>query len=310
VKYGAHLPLIDFAGEARWTSAGLIQYAQTAEALGFGRLCVNDHLIFPRPWLDGPTALALVASHTQQIGLMTTVALPVVRGPLAFAKTMASLDVLSGGRVTVGVGPGSSPFDYRAVGLDFEERWKRLDDAVGLLRAVWSGNKTAYSGRFYTNEGVPMEPVPAQAGGLPIWIGSWGSTAGLRRVARLADGWLASAYNTDPPLFAEALAGLRKQLPSYKKDASTFPNAIATMFMYITEDATEADHMLRSVVAKTVRRPEDELQRRLLIGAAEECAAKLAAYRDAGAEAVFVWPVARELEQLELFTERVAPKVR
>ena len=136
MDYGVHLPLIGF-GERPPSLRHLLEYAEAAERLRFAALSVNDHLLFSRPWLDGPAALSSVLSATGQMDLMTTVALPVVRGPVALAKSMAAIDILSGGRLIVGAGPGSSARDYAAVGLPFEERFKRLDEAVETLRALW-----------------------------------------------------------------------------------------------------------------------------------------------------------------------------
>ncbi len=191
MDYGVHLPLIDFDGKG-FSLNYLVEYTQTAERLGYQALAANDHLIFPRPWLDGPTALAALLSCTGRMSLVTTVALPVVRGPVTMAKTLAAIDILSGGRLVVGVGPGSSARDYALVGLPFEERWKRLDEAVPALRNLWSKEGAPFRGKFYSTERIALEPYPARQSGPPIWIGSWGSDAGLRRTARLADGWLAS----------------------------------------------------------------------------------------------------------------------
>ena len=189
MDYGAHLPLIALDRQP-WTLQRLLEYAEIAESVGFQALSVNDHLIFPRPWLDGPTALAAVLTRTGRMVLATTVALPVVRGLVALAKSLVAIDLLSGGRLIVGVGPGSSDRDYAAVGVPFEERWKRLDEAVQALRALWQGEGPPFRGEFYSTEGVTLEPYPAQRPGPPIWIGSWGSEAGLRRVVRLGEGWL------------------------------------------------------------------------------------------------------------------------
>src|SRR3990170_6103190 len=120
-----------------WTLDRLLEYAQTADGAGFQALSANDHLVFGRPWLDGPTALSAVLSRTGRMTLTTTVALPVVRGPVALAKSLAAIDLLSGGRLIVGAGPGSSARDYAAVGIPFEERWKRLEEAVRAMRAFW-----------------------------------------------------------------------------------------------------------------------------------------------------------------------------
>src|SRR5918997_2382766 len=293
-----------------WTLDRLLEYAQTAEGAGFQALSANDHLVFGRPWLDGPTALSAVLSRTGRMALATTVALPVVRGPVAVAKSLAAIDLLSGGRLVVGVGPGSSARDYAAVGLPFEERWKHLDEAVQALRALWTGEGPPFKGEFYSTESVTLEPRPAQRPGPPIWIGSWGSEAGLRRVARLGDGWLASAYNTTPEAFAAARRRLAEHLHANGKDPDRFPNAIATMFFYVTEERATSERIVREVLCPTLNRPEQELRQRLLVGPAEECAEKLAAYRAAGAHRIFLWPVEDELRQLATFQERVAPMVR
>jgi probable F420-dependent oxidoreductase len=306
MDFGAHLPLLDFGGHP-FSLERLLAYAETAERLGYQALSMNDHLVFSRPWLDGPTALAVVLAKTGRMALATTVALPTVRGPVALAKSLAAIDLLSGGRLMVGIGPGSSARDYAAVGIRFEERWQRLDEAVQALRVLWRNDGSSFKGQFYDTEGIALEPTPSQQPGPPIWIGSWGSEAGLRRVARLADGWLASGYNTTPQLFAEAWNTLHANLQSLGKDPARFPNAIATMWFYITEDRSKADQIVREVLSPTLNRPENELRNRLPIGPAKECAEKLAAYREAGAQRIFLWPIADDLEQLALFQERVAP---
>ncbi len=106
MEYGVHLPLIDFSGKG-FSLAELRAYAKRASDLGYTFLCANDHLLFSRPWLDGPTALAAVLEVSGAMTLATTVSIPVVRGPMVTAKTLGAIDLLSGGRLVVGVGPGS-----------------------------------------------------------------------------------------------------------------------------------------------------------------------------------------------------------
>ena len=279
MEYGAHLPLIAF-GNAAWTLADICGYTARAAALEYRFLCANDHLFFGRPWLDGPTALAATLERSADMTIATTVALPVIRGPVQTAKMLAALDRLSGGRLIAGVGPGSSQRDYAAVGVAFEERWKRFDEAVRAMRSALD------------EEAEPGRP--------PVWIASWGSAAGLRRVTRLGDGWLASGYNTTPQAFGEG----RATLPD------GFPNAIATLWLYVTESPREAERMLGDVLAPMLKRPVEALRDLALpIGSAQQCAERLSAYAAAGAERVFVWPLADELRQLELFRENVVPLV-
>ena len=305
MDYGAHLPLIRFGGQP-WSLRGLLEYTETAERLGFRALAVNDHLIFARPWLDGPTAMATVLTRTGQMELATTVALPIVRGPVALAKSMAAIDLLSGGRLLVGLGPGSSARDYAAVGIPFEQRWKRLEEAILMMRALWHEEGSPFEGEFYSTEGIELEPYPAQQPGPPVWIGSWGSEAGLRRTARLGEGWLASAYNSTPEQFAGARLRLGEHLRATGKDPDEFPNALATMFFHVTEDRATAERIIREVLSRTLNRPEEVLGQRLLVGPAGECAEKIAAYQASGVQRIYLWPVQDEVRQLTIFREHVA----
>jgi alkanesulfonate monooxygenase SsuD/methylene tetrahydromethanopterin reductase-like flavin-dependent oxidoreductase (luciferase family) len=307
VEYGAHLPLIDLA--ASRPLPALKAYARAAAALGFRYLCANDHLLFSRPWLDGPTVLAALIEESDDMRLATTASLPVLRGPVQLAKTLAAIDVLSGGRVVVGVGPGSSAADYAAVGLGFGERWRRFDEAVQVLRALLHGDPGGFEGEFYATRGVVLEPRSVQQPGPPIWIASWGSPAGLRRVARLGDGWLASAYNTTPDRFREGLDRLADALRLAGRPRASCSNAIATTWLYITEDRGVAERTLADLASMLNRSDAALRSLPLPIGPAEVCAERLAAFVAAGARRIFVWPLGDEVTQLELFRERVAPLV-
>src|SRR6185503_11302809 len=201
MRYGAHLPLVDLDG-AGWRPDALASYTATAHRSGYSAVAANDHLVFQRPWLDAVVALASVVAASGDMRLATTIALPVVRGPVALAKAAAALDIVSGGRFVLGVGPGSSPRDYAAAGVPFEERWPRFEESLRVLRSHLTAGAPSFEGRFYST-GEALLPQPSSP---PIWVASWGSAAGLRRVARLGDGWLASAYNTTPSRLAVARA--------------------------------------------------------------------------------------------------------
>lgn len=301
MKVGAHLPLIDFDGTGRTDVAGLQRYVDAAHESGFSAISANDHLVFQRPWLDGIVALASVVACSTDLTLATTVALPVVRGPAALAKAAAALDQLSEGRFILGVGPGSSPVDYDAVQVPFEERWPRFDDALGVLRVELTGEgPTRY--RFYD---VPrLEPRPSRP--VPLWVGSWGSATGVRRVARLGDGWLASAYNTTPERLASGRELLHSALEAVGRDARGFPISLATMWIYITDVETEAEARLHAL-ARMLKRDPAVLAEQVLIGRAEDCAVKLRRYAEVGVDTVFVWPLADPVAQLRRFGTQVAP---
>jgi alkanesulfonate monooxygenase SsuD/methylene tetrahydromethanopterin reductase-like flavin-dependent oxidoreductase (luciferase family) len=272
VELGVHLPLMPF-GDEPLSLRRLEATVDAARMCGFAAVSANDHLVFQTPWLDGLAALASVAGRAESMDLATTIALVSLRGPAPLAKALAALDVLCEGQVIAGVGPGSSERDYRMAGIPFDERWPRFDEAVTELRALLDGDELA--------------PRPSR---IPIWIGSWGSKAGLARVSRLADGWLASAYNTTPERFAAGRAAL----------GDGFPNALATMWTWITEDRAEGDRVLADVLAPILRRDPDELRAQVCVGPAEHCAELLSRYAEAGCRRVYLWPLGDEARQVEL----------
>jgi len=274
VDLGVHLPLMQL-GQEELSLQRLQEAVDTARDCGFGAISANDHFVFQTPWLDGPTTLAAMIERSGEMDLATTVSLAVLRGPVQLTKALVGINLLSGGRLIAGVGPGSSARDYELVGIPFEERWKRFDEALAVMRE-------------------PLRRV-----GIPLWIGSWGSRAGLARVARTGDGWLASAYNTTPERFATA----RSALPD------GFPNALATMWTWVSDDRAEVDRMLGDVLAPVVNRDPEELRGQVCVGSADHCAELLSAYADAGCRRVYLWPLGDEARQLERVASEVAPRL-
>jgi alkanesulfonate monooxygenase SsuD/methylene tetrahydromethanopterin reductase-like flavin-dependent oxidoreductase (luciferase family) len=292
--------------ESPITRERILATVRTAAELDFWGISANDHLIFSRPWIDGPTALAMAIPHSGELRVCTTISLPTIRGPLQLAKTLISLNALAEGRLVGGIGPGSSSRDYAAAGVPFEQRWKRFDEAAMVLRQILQGEEPM-DGEYYASSAVAGELQPRPDNPIPIWIGSWGSDAGLRRVARLADGWLASGYNTTPEEFGEAKIKLDATLVDYGKDSTEFPNGLATMWLWVTDDRSEAETMLAEVLGPAVKRQPDYLRPRVCVGSADHCLDLLGRYAEAGLERVFLWPLGDEARQLELVAERLMP---
>jgi probable F420-dependent oxidoreductase len=284
-----------------------VEYAVAAERLGYTLIAANDHIASRTAWLDGPTILAGVCAATERMQLATSVLLPALRHPAVVAKTYATLDDLSSGRVMLGVGAGVLKADFELLGVPWDERWSRLDESIQVIRALWREPAPIFRGRHYHLDGTGIEPLPARTGGPPIWIGSWGSPAGLRRVARLGDGWIASGFNTTPERFAASWQQLRDELARHGRDEVGFGNALASMYVHVTDDAAEAVRVAREILGPALgRRPEEMLQAGLL-GSPEHSAAKLRRYAEAGVQRVVIWPATDHRRQIELFAERVAP---
>jgi alkanesulfonate monooxygenase SsuD/methylene tetrahydromethanopterin reductase-like flavin-dependent oxidoreductase (luciferase family) len=295
-------------GEEPLSLERLEEAVATARDCGFAAVSANDHFIFQTPWLDGPTALASMIPRSGEMTLATTVSLAVLRGPVPLAKTLAAIDLLSDGRLVAALGPGSSKLDYDALGVSFEERWRRFDEALAVLRALLDREPLPEDARFYpVPPDVSLAPDPRHR--VPLWIGSWGSKPGLARVARAGDGWLASAYNTTPERFSAARALLASELDDRGRDSDAFPNALATMWTWVSKDQAESDRVLAEVLAPLLNRDPDELRGQVCVGSAEHCAELLSRYAEAGCGRVYLWPLGDERRQLELVAGEVAPKV-
>jgi probable F420-dependent oxidoreductase len=169
--------------------------ARHAEELGFADVWVSDHVVhpaaqsYPSPYLFDPlVALTWAAAVTDGIGLGTSVLVVPMHNPLELANSLASLDLLSAGRLTVAVGVGWSEAEYRALGYDFHHRGARLDEAIDLFRRAWSEDPLTFHGRFTSFDDMRVLPQPNRR--IPIWIGG-SSEPAYRRAAAVGDGYQA-----------------------------------------------------------------------------------------------------------------------
>jgi probable F420-dependent oxidoreductase len=192
----------------RWGRGAAMELARAIEEIGYDEIDLFEHvtvgLAMPtRPagnaapeLLEPMVTLGAMAAVTSRIGLGTGVLVLPQRQPALVAKQVATLDVLSGGRVRLGVGVGWQEAEYESLGVPFAERGRRMDEAIELMRLYWTTPSVTFRGRFSQAEAMAMDPKPVQAGGPPIWLGG-DSEASLRRVGRLGDGWMAMAEADD-----------------------------------------------------------------------------------------------------------------
>jgi alkanesulfonate monooxygenase SsuD/methylene tetrahydromethanopterin reductase-like flavin-dependent oxidoreductase (luciferase family) len=272
---GIHLPQL-VARPTAAAAAEAVECAVAAERLGFAAVSVNDHVTYHGPWLDGPTLLAAAAARTARIGLATTVLLPALRGAPVAAQTLTALRLLSGDRLIAGVGVGSHAEDHALCGVPFERRGAALDEAIAELRRR-----------------CPDGP--------PIWVASWGRA--LRRVARLGDGWVASALVNDAQEFGTQWQRLRQFLTDEGRDADDFPNILATLFYYVGDDA---ERVVSERLAPLLGKPPETVLARSAVGSPAAVRERIAAYAAAGAQRIHLWPAADPLEQLEALADATA----
>jgi probable F420-dependent oxidoreductase len=186
-----------------WTS--LVTLAQQIEAAGFDRLIVVDHVVmgpntdayqwgsFPvppdAPWCEPLTVLAAIAPATTRLRLSTGILIAPLRPAALLAKTVATLDVLSGGRLDLGVGTGWQREEYEAMGLSFEARGRLLTETIAACRALWEQSPASFASESVSFDGIWCAPVPAQER-LPVWFSGTLNERVLRRVVELGDGWI------------------------------------------------------------------------------------------------------------------------
>jgi alkanesulfonate monooxygenase SsuD/methylene tetrahydromethanopterin reductase-like flavin-dependent oxidoreductase (luciferase family) len=252
--------------------------------------------------------------------LVTSVVILPPRGILITAKQFAGLDVLTGGRVIAGVGTGSLYRDYNIVGLPADEMGPRFEEGVQAMRAYLTPDAPPFTGRFYDTTGVSLEPKPVRSGGLAIWIGSWGRPAALRRVARLADGWLSSAGpgHQTPEQFATDITLLKSFLVEEGKDPDTFPTAVSTMALYVSEDpAALVEHGGPGFVPRPAgvglsqpeARPDDDPHGHDMVGTPAACIEKVRRWQAAGIGALHLVPRGPDpVGQMRRFMDEVASR--
>ena len=263
--------------------AAMKRIAQRGEALGFDSLWATDHIAFKNPILESVVALSAMAGWTERIALGTGVLLLPLRHPSLIAKQFSSLDVLSGGRVILGVGVGGEGAkDFDAVEVPRTERGRRCDEAIEVLRTLWNAKGAiSHEGHFYRFKDVQMEPPPLQAGGPPIWIGGR-SPAALRRVAERGDGWL--AYFVSPDRFGRDWARVREMADAAGRD----PDALVPAFtgaVAMHRDGAAARRVLAEHLSERYGMPftEDRVTGLSVAGTPEQCRARVAEYIEAGA---------------------------
>lgn len=294
------------------TNDRIISLAQHAEALGYDSLSVNDHIVFHTSWLDALTTLSAVASSTKRILIGTSILNIVVRNPVVCAKALAAIDILSSGRLFAGVGPGSHRGDYDACGMDFSERWPRFSEALQIFVMLLSSNNTSksidYKGKYYTLRDIILLPKPVQKPHPPIYVGSWGSEVGLKRLAKYSNGWMASAYNITPTKFKEKwnfLLAYRKSLGKDKEE-ELFDNSVMSMFGYIDDDKDRVRKVVREILAPALRRSAEDLEQMLLFGSLDKCLRKIRNFVDAGVNRIHFWPVLNYEDQIRIFKNGIS----
>ena len=255
VRFSVTYPLASSRGSAEFaTRQGVAEFARAAEDAGFDGIGFTDHPAPTHRWMsagghdafDPFAALAFCAAVTERLLLIPNVVVLPYRNPLLVAKSVATIDALSDGRFVLAVGTGYLKGEYRALGIDFDQRNDLFDEAIEVMRGVWTTDDFSYEGRNFTAHGQTINPKPTQP--IPIWIGG-NSRLSRRRAVETADGWvpfpaprsLAATARTVPLETLDDLRALLDDLWRQADSAGRDPTEIDVSFTTLAGGSPAAD---------------------------------------------------------------------
>ncbi|HWC29600.1 MAG TPA: LLM class flavin-dependent oxidoreductase [Dehalococcoidia bacterium] len=282
------------------------EYALEAEAAGFDDLWTIEQITGSYSVLESLTLLSYIAAVTERIRLGTAVLVTNLRNPILLAKEISSLDHLSGGRITVGVGLGANTRMFGAYGLTEERRVARFVEGIRVLKALWTEPSATLTGEFSHLQSVGMEPKPLQKPHPPIWFGAH-SEAAQRRAVRFGDGWM-GAGSTDLSEFFVELARMQLLLAESGRDASSFPLS-KRVYVSINEDEAAARGAIEAMMHDFYGISEPTADAWAVYGSPGRVLDTLQRMRDAGLTHMLLHPAPVDMRHLELIATQIAPQL-
>jgi probable F420-dependent oxidoreductase len=273
----------------------VVNIGMRAEELGFDSVWVNHHIlnvgyIFDRlgskPYYDAITVLTWVAAHTKRVRLGTTVLVLPYLNPLVLAKTLATLDVMSKGRLSVGVGVGALKTESDALGSTFETRGRYADESIKIMKELWASEDPEFDGEFFSFSGVKFSPKPAQKPGIPILVGG-ASKAAMRRAATLGDGW--HPISQSMPDLSKNIQTIRRLADEAGRDSSKITVTVRTEL-----DVTDS--------------PSDGTES-TMIGNADQLRATIEQYEELGVTELVLSVSTDDVDRIKRTQDRFAEKV-
>jgi probable F420-dependent oxidoreductase len=301
VRFAISIP--QFTADGAFDPAAFRAYMTRAEALGFHSAWTQEQVIGTMPHLGPIEAMTYAAACTERLRIGCAVFVTPLHSPLHLAKSISTVDQLSGGRVEVGVGTGGRARMFSAFGVDPSSLVARFNEGLRLMKACWTEPRITFEGRFWQLEDAAMEPKPVQKPYPPMWFGGSHPNA-LRRAVRDGDGFF-GAGSTTTERFAEQVQIVREALDEQGRDPAGFGIA-KRVYIAVDDDATRAARNVSAALDRLYGRT--GLASVAVSGPPEACVRGLREVADAGAEMILLTPLFDEAEQMERLAAEVIPQ--
>ena len=302
-RFGIAIPQVSLDGS--FDPPFIAKFVGRAEELGYDSGWVQERMLGGLPTLDAITLLTYAAAFSNRLKLGTSVMLTALSIPIPLAKSIATLDQLSGGRAIVGVGLGGSTATYPAFRLPAGRRVTLFEEGIRLMKALWTEERVTFQGRFWQVDDLVTNSATVQRPHPPIWFGAHSETA-LRRAVRMGDGWM-GAGNSTTAEFKDEIALLRRILAEEGRDPASFALS-KRVYVAVTKDKRRESERIRDWFARHYGSSDRALDVSF-IGTEEECVEGLSRVVDEGIDMLMVNPIFDPIEQMERLSRDVLPKL-
>ncbi len=283
-------------GDGEFDPGAFRAYFARVEELGFDSAWAQENVLGAAPQLGPVETMTYAAACTQRIRLGCVVFVSTLHSPVHLAKSLSTLDQLSGGRLDVGIGTGGKARPFAAFGIGPDRYVARFTEGFELMKALWTQPRVTFDGEFWQLKDAAMEPKPAQKPYPPVWFGANGEAA-LRRAVRLGNGFF-GAGSTPTARFAEQVTIVRSALAEAGRDAASFPIA-KRLYIAVDSDGARARERMNAAMERIYGRRVPDIEAAAVAGNAAECVRQVRAAAAAGAELILFTTMFDQAEQAE-----------
>jgi probable F420-dependent oxidoreductase len=302
MRFAISIP--QFYADGEFDPAEFRNYCAGVEQLGFESAWAQENVLSASPQFSPLEAMTYAAACTQRMRLGCVVFVSTLHLPAQLAKSLASLDQLSGGRIDVGVGTGGKHRQFAAFGMTPDRYVARFTEGVQIMKALWTQSRVTFDGEFYQLTDAAMEPKPAQKPHPPLWFGANGEPA-LRRAVRLGDGFF-GAGSSPTPRFAEQVQIVRAAMAEYGR--ADFPIA-KRVYIAVDDNADRARARMNTAMEQIYGRRVPDIEAAAVAGSPADCAAEVAKVAAAGAELILFTTVFDQAAQAARLADEVIPRL-